>query len=110
MAPRMQILLPKYLGSLIAEVVEVISDTELRVKREFGGEKGTLRFRDRVAELEGEGKAGVEFKKLPFVDQQEMYRYVYECLQNDGSIGIFPEGKSRISTESESDTDPPFRR
>ncbi len=94
-SPRMQILLPKSIGSLLAEVVEVISDTELRVKREFGGEKGTAKVRDKLAELEAEGKAGLEFKKLPFVDQQEMYRYVYECLQNNGSIGIFPEGELR---------------
>ncbi|KAF8921337.1 glycerol-3-phosphate O-acyltransferase [Mucidula mucida] len=98
-SPRMQILLPKSIGSLLAEVVEVISDTELRVKREFGGEKGTAKVRDKLAELEAEGKAGLEFKKLPFVDQQEMYRYVYECLQNNGSIGIFPEGGSHDRTD-----------
>ena len=35
--PQMQIMLPKSVNSALAEVLEVISDTELRVKREFGG-------------------------------------------------------------------------
>lgn len=33
--PRSQVLLPRNLGSSTAEVVEVISDTELRLKKEF---------------------------------------------------------------------------
>lgn len=87
-------MLPKTLNSLVAEVSEVISDTQLRIKREFGGEsgKGTARTREKVVELQQEGLKGLEFKKLPFVDQQEMYRYVYQCLKKGGSIGIFPEG------------------
>lgn len=90
----MQIMLPKSLNSLVAEVSEIISDTELKIKREFGGEsgKGTVRVRERVSELRQEGVTGLEFKKLPFVDQQEMYRHVYQCLNEGGSIGIFPEG------------------
>ncbi|KAK0214270.1 glycerol-3-phosphate O-acyltransferase [Armillaria nabsnona] len=100
LSPRMQIMLPKSVNSLVAEVVEIISDTELKVKREFGGEKGTAKARDKIAELEAAGeKGGLPFKKLPFVDQQEMYRYVYECLQNNGSIGIFPEGGSHDRTD-----------
>lgn len=92
--PKMQIMLPKSLNSPLAEVTEVLSDTELRVKREFGGEsgKGTARIRERVSELRQQGEMGLEFKKLPFVDQQEMYRHVYDCLNRGGSIGIFPEG------------------
>jgi glycerol-3-phosphate O-acyltransferase/dihydroxyacetone phosphate acyltransferase len=93
-SPKMQIMVSKSLGSFVAEVSEVVSDTELIVKREFGGEsgKGTTRIRERVSELRKEGVKGVEFKKLPFVDQQEMYRHVYKCLNEGGSIGIFPEG------------------
>lgn len=92
--PRMQLLLPKSVGSALAEVSEVISDTELRIKREFGGEsgKGTVRIREKVAELKAEGVTGLDYKTLPFVDQQEMYRHVYQSLRNGGSIGIFPEG------------------
>ncbi|KAJ7063279.1 glycerol-3-phosphate O-acyltransferase [Mycena amicta] len=88
--PRMQILLPKSMNSLAAEVVDVVSDTELRIKKELGGPKGTLKIRDRVAELQ----AGLDFKIVPFIDQAEMYRTVYQCLSSGGSMGIFPEGGS----------------
>ncbi|KAF4615224.1 hypothetical protein D9613_003038 [Agrocybe pediades] len=99
--PRMQIMLPKSVNSAVAEVSEVISDTELRVKREFGGEsgKGTARIREKLVELEADGVKGLEFKKLPFVDQQDMYRHVYQCLREGGSIGIFPEGGSHDRTD-----------
>ena len=98
-SPQMQILLPKSVNSAIAEVSEVLSNTELRVKREFGGEsgKGTARIREKILELRQDGVEGLEYKNMPFVDQQEMYRHVYECLQMGGSIGIFPEGKILIS-------------
>jgi glycerol-3-phosphate O-acyltransferase / dihydroxyacetone phosphate acyltransferase len=95
LSPRMQILLPKSVNSAIAEVIEVLSDTELRVKREFGGEsgKGTARIREKLLELRNGGVEGLEYKKMPFVDQQEMYRHVYQCLNMGGSMGIMPEGK-----------------
>ena len=93
-SPRMQIMLPKSVNSALAEVSEVISDTQLRIKKEFGGEsgKGTLRIREKLAELKNEGVTGIEYKTLPFVDQQDMYRLVYKSLKKGGSIGIFPEG------------------
>lgn len=94
--PKMQIMLPKSAGSVVAEVVEVISDTELRIKREFGGEsgKGTALVRDKLRQLrEQEGKEfGLEFKKVPHIDQQQTYHHVYECLNEGGCIVIFPEG------------------
>ncbi|TFK54916.1 glycerol-3-phosphate O-acyltransferase [Heliocybe sulcata] len=100
-SPKMQILLPKEVGSVVAEVVEVISDTELRIKREFGGDsgKGTNRIRNAVEEIQAEGKPGLEFKKLPYVDQHEMYRHVYQCLKEGRCIGIFPEGGSHDRTD-----------
>ncbi|KAJ7621431.1 hypothetical protein FB45DRAFT_1093303 [Roridomyces roridus] len=90
--PRMQVMLPKSLGSASAEVLEIISDTELKIKKEFNTteEKITDKFTEAGA---------VEFRKLPFVDQQEMYRHVYDCLNRDGSIGIFPEGGSHDRTD-----------
>ncbi len=94
--PRMQILLPKSVGSTSAEVTEVISDTRLRVKKEFGGEttgKGTARIRAKLAELKAEGKQGLEFKKLPHVDQTETFKHVYEALNDWECICIFPEGE-----------------
>ena len=90
-SPKKQVMLPKNLNFAVAEVVEVISDTELRVKKEFGGEngKGTARFRDAVKESDGKG---IGYKALPFVDQQDMYGHVYQRLKEGGCIGIFPEG------------------
>lgn len=81
----MQIMLPKELGSAVAEVIEVLSDTQLRIKREFGGDKVTTKLAEQVE--------GVTYKTMPYVDQQDMYRHVYDALQNDGCIGIYPEGE-----------------
>ncbi|RXW24111.1 hypothetical protein EST38_g1717 [Candolleomyces aberdarensis] len=99
--PKMQIMLPKSVNSALAEVSEVLSDTQLRIKREFGGEsgKGTTRIREKVSELRQKGTSGLEYKKLPFVDQGDMYRHVYQALKNGGSIGIFPEGGSHDRTD-----------
>jgi glycerol-3-phosphate O-acyltransferase/dihydroxyacetone phosphate acyltransferase len=96
-SPKTQIMLPKNLNSAVAEVVEIISDTELRIKKEFGGEngKGTARFRDAVRESESKG---IAYKALPFVDQQEMYGCVYQRLKEGGCIGIFPEGTLQPSS------------
>ena len=90
-SPKTQVMLSKSLNFAVAEVVEVVSDTELRIKKEFGGEngKGTARFREAVKESES---GGVTYKALPFVDQQEMYGHVYQRLKEGGCIGIFPEG------------------
>ena len=93
-APKWQILLPKSTGSLVAEVVDVVSDTRLRIKKEFGGEsgKGTLRVREKIGEALASGSEGLEYKRLPYTDQQDMYRFVYKRLKEGGCIGIFPEG------------------
>ena len=48
----MQIMLPKIVGAPSSEVVEIISDTEIRVKKEFGGERGTAKIRAALEELE----------------------------------------------------------
>jgi glycerol-3-phosphate O-acyltransferase/dihydroxyacetone phosphate acyltransferase len=96
----MQIMLPKALGSVAAEVVEVVSDTELKIKREFGGEsgKGTAKLREKVEEARQAGEKGLPYRKLPFVDQEVMYRYVYHCLKEGGCMGIFPEGQCCIQS------------
>ncbi|KAG9318451.1 glycerol-3-phosphate O-acyltransferase [Chiua virens] len=99
--PKMQITLSKSVNSVTAEVVEVVSDTELRIKKEFGGEtgKGTARIREKLAEAKAKGKNGLAFKTLPFIDQQEMYHGVYKRLKEGGCIGIFPEGGSHDRTD-----------
>lgn len=98
----MQIMLPKSVGSAVAEVLEVISDTELKIKKEFGGDSGkrTSRIREKLEEVRTEGKKGLDFKTLPYVDQQEMFRHVYDCLTQGRSIGIFPEGLPFLAWET----------
>jgi glycerol-3-phosphate O-acyltransferase / dihydroxyacetone phosphate acyltransferase len=78
----------------VAEVTQVVSDIELKIKREFGGEKGkgTSRIREKVEELKTQGMDGLEFQYLPFVDQQETFRHVYQRLTEGACIGVFPEG------------------
>lgn len=100
-------MLPKTVNTAVAEISEIISDTELRIKREFGGESGktTSRIREKVTELREQGKDGLEFKTLPFVDQQEMYRHVYQSLKDGGCIGIFPEGSSWSSHQPDQHAD-----
>ncbi|GAA5989366.1 hypothetical protein JCM10908_001279 [Rhodotorula pacifica] len=88
--PRSQMLLPRSLGSSTAEVIEVVSDTELRLKKEFP--------RKAVEELKAKPE-GVSFKVLPHVDQSNMYSAVYQRLTEGGSIGIFPEGGSHDRTD-----------
>lgn len=94
--PKWQIMLPRHVGSLVAEVTEVISDTELKIKKEFGGDsrKGSGRIRDAIAEARTNGGSGLQYKRLPFIDQQEMYRFVYQRLKEGGCLGIFPEGQN----------------
>ena len=94
LTPRMQIMLPKSVGSPVAEVTQIISDTELKIKRVFGGETGkvTSRIREKTDELRTQGVDGMDFQRLPFVDQQEAFRLVYQRLTEGKYIGIFPEG------------------
>ena len=90
----MQIMLPRSVGSPVAEVTQVVSDTELKIKREFGGENGkvTSRIREKTEELKINGVFGMDFQCLPHIDQQETFRHVYKRLTEGGCIGIFPEG------------------
>jgi len=98
LTPRMSILLPKVFSSLSAEVVEVISDTELKIKNPFSNSKGqdsaTLKM-----QVAANGGEGLEYKRVPFIDQHDMYHHVYDCLKSGGSIGIFPEGGSHDRTD-----------
>lgn len=73
--------LPKSLGN--CEVSEIISDTQLRIRKEFKGSKGRELL-----------KAGTSFKTAAHVDQSQVYKRVIEHLNLGGCIGIFPEGGS----------------
>ena len=99
LTPKKQIMLSKTLNFASAEVLEVISDTEARLKKEFGkeGGKGTSKILERLKEIPA---PGLSYKIVPYVDQQEMYMHVYEKLKSGGCVGIFPEGVSNISFRS----------
>lgn len=73
--------LPRSLGN--AEIVEIVSDTELIIRKEFKGTKAKELL-----------TTGTSFKTAPHVDQSSVYRYVFEHLNKGGCIGIFPEGGS----------------
>jgi glycerol-3-phosphate O-acyltransferase/dihydroxyacetone phosphate acyltransferase len=92
--PKMQIMLSKAVSSSIGEVAEVISDTQLRIKSEFHSEteKCTRLVREKAEEAKSQGINGLSFKTLPYVDQNEMYRHVYQRLREGGSVAIYPEG------------------
>lgn len=97
-------MLSKTLNVSSAEVLEVISDTEARLKKEFGKEgKGTSKILERLKEIP---TPGLSYKIVPYVDQQEMYMHVYEKLKSGGCVGIFPEGLSDIAFRSISLAEP----
>ncbi|KAF8575310.1 glycerol-3-phosphate O-acyltransferase [Ramaria rubella] len=98
LASKMQLMLPKSTGSAVGTIVEVISDTELRLKTEFDG-KGTSIIREEIEEAKRKGGCGLSYKVMPYVDQQGMYVNVFRCLKEGGCIGIFPEGGSHDRTE-----------
>ena len=85
-----QLVLPKEHGHSNAEIVEILSDTQIRIKKEFKDLPG----KDKASEALRPDGEGVEYSVLPFVDQTKMYAKVYEKLAEGGSLGIFPEGES----------------
>jgi glycerol-3-phosphate O-acyltransferase/dihydroxyacetone phosphate acyltransferase len=99
---RGQIVLPKEVGYATGEIAEIISDTELRLSREFittgkGGAsdvKATGKVVAASQEAKEQGKKGLAYKVLPHVDQHEVYGAVFKRLNENGAIGIFPEGGS----------------
>ncbi|PLW09230.1 hypothetical protein PCANC_22696 [Puccinia coronata f. sp. avenae] len=101
LAPKKQILLSKQLGFITVEVVEVIDDCRLKVKKPFPN-KGIEALREEGNKIQkgiNSESTGVPFKVLPYVDQTQMYGKVFEKLKNGGCLGIFPEGGSHDRTD-----------
>ncbi|KAI8611676.1 hypothetical protein BC830DRAFT_1068566 [Chytriomyces sp. MP71] len=72
------------------EVVDVLSDTRVRVKVLSEGASKAL----------GEaGSEGLSFKVTPHVDQGEMFHTVVARLNEGKCVGIFPEGGSHDRTD-----------
>lgn len=112
LVPKGQIVLPKWTGYASAEVVEVISDTELKIKKELKDERAKDALSGKKPPSKKTGSAsgtasptqphsaeGTEYQCLPFVDQTQMYASVYEKLAQGGCLGIFPEGGSHDRTD-----------
>ncbi|KAK0547253.1 Glycerol-3-phosphate/dihydroxyacetone phosphate acyltransferase [Tilletia horrida] len=124
--PKGQIQLPKFTSFASAEIVEIISDTEVKIKKPFTNDKAKAALRGEVPSPTAngaanaaarsekaraankndakdvgswEGKKGCKYKALPFIDQTMMYASVYERLAEGGSLGIFPEGGSHDRTD-----------
>ncbi|KAH8915522.1 hypothetical protein BT69DRAFT_1356523 [Atractiella rhizophila] len=91
--PKKQIMLGKEYGFPQVEVVEVLDDERVKVKKEFSSKP-----KQALLEAEEEGK-GLAYKILPHIDQSQMYGQVYKQLKEGGSIGIFPEGGSHDRTD-----------
>ena len=115
--PKDQIMLPKACGHATVEVVQVISDTEVKVKKEIKDQRALDMLRGKVPQPDTSKSAksnakamdkvthdlsedkGCKYSRLPFVDQTQMYAKVYEKLAEGGCLGIFPEGGSHDRTD-----------
>ncbi|KAG7196293.1 uncharacterized protein KQ657_000308 [Scheffersomyces spartinae] len=82
LSPKGMVALPQSLGA--SEVVEVISDTELKIRKEF-------KRSPQIVEMLNNGCA---YKRAHKVDQKDVYNLVFEHLAHGNCIGIFPEGGS----------------
>ncbi|KAF9993126.1 hypothetical protein BGZ80_008722 [Entomortierella chlamydospora] len=80
--------LPKDVGT--SAVTEIISDTELILKKEL---------RDLKALEMLTSADGAKYKCLPHMDQTNVYKTVFERLNAGHCVGIFPEGGSHDRAE-----------
>ncbi|KAI8881524.1 hypothetical protein K501DRAFT_324464 [Backusella circina FSU 941] len=85
---RDSIVLPK--GAGVSEVVEIISDTELIIKKEFK----ELKAMEYLT-----ATAGTAYKCMPHIEQDAVYKSVHDELNNGRCITIFPEGGSHDRAE-----------
>ncbi|KAI8846766.1 hypothetical protein BC829DRAFT_375809 [Chytridium lagenaria] len=75
-------------SGVVGEVLEVLSDTEVRLVKGVVGEEvvKALTF--------GVSMNGAKFKVTPHVDQGDLFGKVADVLDASGAVGIFPEGGS----------------
>lgn len=104
------IVLPQVRGQTpTSEILEIISDEELRLKKPFKTPEALESLigsgsthNDAVDDVKGANLAAVKgttFKVAPFVDQTKVYNEVFKNLNKGGCIGIFPEGGSHDRTD-----------
>lgn len=79
--------LPKSIGT--SEISEIVSDTEMFIKKPF-------RFTSEEKAKTGLQllKNGTSFKSAPKIDQSEVYAQVFEHLASGHCLGVFSEGGS----------------
>lgn len=95
-----------------AEIQEIVSDTEIRLKKPFKGDvaykqltgqpigdEGNGHLTNGETKQEGHSSTGIKFSVAPHVDQSKVYEAVFQRLKEGGCIGIFPEGGSHDRTE-----------
>ena len=97
-----------------AEILEVVSSGEIRLKKEFKGADaikkltGRNDINDEGQFINGSGSGfkdldqsfqGTAFKVAPKVDQTKVYNAVFDRLNLGGCVCIFPEGGSHDRTE-----------
>lgn len=79
--------LPEFAGN--AEILEIVSDTELILKKQFKHNKKSTSFL----------KNGTKFKYTPKISTDVTFQHVFSSLHNGGIITIFPEGGSHDRPE-----------
>jgi len=79
-----------------AEIAEILSATELRLKKPFKTPEALemLTGSSSSGESESADSRGTTFMVAPYVDQSKVYEEVFDELSAGGCIGIFPEGGS----------------
>lgn len=85
--PKCLIALPKSLGA--SEVLEVIDDEHLRIRKPFKDSEKIVKLL----------KDGTPYKFAHKIDQNKVYQQVFNHLNNNNCIGIFPEGGSHDRTD-----------
>ena len=80
----------KGVGTL--KIEEIISDTELRMTQ-------WKTWADAFREKQEKGSEAFQYKVTPKINQHEVYDSVYEALQHNSTISIFPEGGSHDNAQ-----------
>jgi len=76
-----------------SEIVEIISPTEIRLKKAFKTPEALEMLTGTSSPGNVESK-GTRFQVAPYVDQSKVYEEVFDELSAGGCVGIFPEGGS----------------
>jgi glycerol-3-phosphate O-acyltransferase/dihydroxyacetone phosphate acyltransferase len=92
--PQDTIILPKNTGKF--QVVRVLSDTELEVKKWM--DTSAPQQINKIVSLLTKSE-GTAYKCIPHVEQDSVYERVYDELNNGECITIFPEGGSHDRAE-----------